>query len=58
MVGLLSVRKIVQHHATCVLQGGAREGATQILPLSTASSRLVCIRYELETMPSAPPALR
>jgi hypothetical protein len=43
MVGLLSVRKMVQPQAACVLQGGVREGATTILQLSTASHRFVCI---------------
>jgi hypothetical protein len=43
MVGLLSVRKIVQPQAACVLQGDAREAAATILPLSVVSHRFVYI---------------
>jgi hypothetical protein len=60
MVGLLSVRKMFEPRATCVLQADAREGATTIRYLSMASHRFICIMvvyclnaYASETMTSS-----
>ena len=60
MVRLLSVRNMFQPTAACILQGGAREGATTRRQQSTASERIVCIRgaycphtYASETMSSS-----